>query len=222
MTFSIVARCPDTGQLGVAMASSAMAVAARSAFVRARVGAVVVQGACNPRLGPATLDMLAGGYRPEAVIRAFERGEDGFEHRQIALLDARGAAALHDGDLVPGASDDGRGDGCVAMIDHAPDPAIPARMVAAWRATRGELAERLIAALRVGVATGGETLRAAGLLVAERECWPLVDLRIDWSEAGDPVRELEGLWRLWRPQMRLHVARALNPAGEPMPRERRG
>jgi uncharacterized Ntn-hydrolase superfamily protein len=48
-------------------------------------------------------------------------------------------------------------------------------------------------------------------LIAEREPWPLVDLRIDWTE-GDPVAELDHLWHLWRPQMRDYLDRALDPA----------
>ena len=54
-------------------------------------------------------------------------------------------------------------------------------------------------------------MRAPGLLIAEREPWPLVDLRIDWTE-GDPVAELDHLWRLWRPQMHDYLDRALDPA----------
>ena len=85
--------------------------------------------------------------------------------------------------------------------------------------TKGELGDRLIAALRAAVADGGAgPVHAAGLLVAEREPWPLVDLRIDWTE-GDPVAELDHLWHLWRPQMRDYRDRALDPASavEPPP-----
>ena len=69
-----------------------------------------------------------------------------------------------------------------------------------------------MAALQAAVAEGGAgPVRAAGLLIAEHEPWPLVDLRIDWTE-GDPVAELEHLWHLWRPQMRDYLERALDPA----------
>jgi uncharacterized Ntn-hydrolase superfamily protein len=214
MTLSVVARCPDTGQLGVALVSSAMAMAARAAFVRARVGAVAVQGACDPRLGPAALDMLAGGYRPEAVVRAFGRSEDHFEHRQLAIVDGIGAVASHSPDHGAGLCAVAVAPGCVAIGDRLADARAPARMAAAWQAVRGTLADRLLAALRAAPPTDGGDVafRAAGLLVAEQESWPLVDLRVDWSEAGEPVAELERLWQLWRPQMREHVGRALDPA----------
>ena len=68
-----------------------------------------------------------------------------------------------------------------------------------------------MAALRAAIAEGAPEGLAAGLLIAEHEPWPLVDLRIDWTE-GDPVAELDHLWRLWRPQMRDYLDRALDPA----------
>ena len=85
-------------------------------------------------------------------------------------------------------------------------------MVEACERTKGELGDRLLAALRAAVAGGGAgPVHAAGLLIAEREPWPLVDLRVDWTE-GDPVAELDHLWQLWRPQMRDYLDRALDPA----------
>ena len=68
MTCTILARCPRTEQLGIAVVSSLIAVTGRCAFVRAQVGAVVVQSMADPRLGPAALELLAAGYRPEAVL----------------------------------------------------------------------------------------------------------------------------------------------------------
>lgn len=219
MSLAIVARCPDTGQLGAAVSSPALAAGARAMFARARVGAVVVQGACDPRLGPAALRMLVGGYRPEAVIRAFARSQDNFEYRQLALIDDTGAGASHRAACDAGACATAEAKGCVAIGDRLADTETPQRMVAAWQATPGELAGRLLAALQAGAGEGG--FRSAGLIVVERESWPLTDLRVDWSEAGEPVAELERLWRRWQPEMREHVARALDPA-PPAARGRRG
>ena len=102
MTCAILARCADTGQLGVGVVSSLLAVTGRCAFVQAQVGAVVVQSMADPRLGPAALKLLAGGYRPEAVLRAFDRTEEGFEYRQVAVVNARGDTAVHSGALAVG------------------------------------------------------------------------------------------------------------------------
>jgi uncharacterized Ntn-hydrolase superfamily protein len=79
-----------------------------------------------------------------------------------------------------------------------------------------ELGDRLLAALAAGRDAGGEEspVRSAGMLVVEQAAWPTTDLRVDWTE-GDPVEELEALWRLWKPQARDYVTRALDPSAAP-------
>jgi uncharacterized Ntn-hydrolase superfamily protein len=216
MTFSIIGRCADTGQIGIAVASSFMAVTARCAFVRAGVGAAAIQSMADPRLGPGALDLMAGGYRPEAVIRAFERGEEGFDYRQVALINAQGETAVHCGRRAAGICAAAQGDGCATLGNRLTDPGIPRLLADVWATTRGELADRLLAALQAGAAEGGKVgpIHAAGLEIAEQQSWPLVDLRVDWTD-GDPVAELTGLWRRWRPQMRDYLTRALDPAATP-------
>ena len=220
MTCTILGRCAETGQLGVAVVSSLIAVTGRCAFVRAQVGAVAVQSMADPRLGPATLDLLGTGYRPEAVIRAFARTEESFEYRQVALVTATGATAVHTGSEAIGLCGAAEGEGCAALGNRMVDPELPAAMVSAFVRAGGELGGRLLAALRPAVAEGGAgEVRASGLLIAEREPWPLVDLRIDWTE-GDPVAELDHLWRMWRPQMHDYLDHALDPAATSEVRER--
>jgi uncharacterized Ntn-hydrolase superfamily protein len=213
MTFSIVGWCPETGQLGVAICSSLMAVAGRCAFARGGTGAVVVQNYADPRLGHHALDLLAGGYRPDGVIKALERSEDCFEYRQLALVNGEGNTAVYDGTHPVGLHGTAQGRHCAALGNRLADPGLPAAMVAAFASARGELADKLLAALHAAAAGGGETvpLHAAGLLVVESQAWPLADLRVDWSEDG-PVAELERLWRRWRPQMRDYLTRALDPS----------
>ena len=212
MTCTILARCAETGQLGIGLVSSMMAVTGRCAFVRAGVGAVVVQSMADPRLGPAALELLQAGYRPVAVLRAFDRTEEAFEFRQVALVSARGDTAVHSGKRAVGVCGAAEAQDCASLCNRMVDPRLPQLMVEACVQSSGELAGRLMAALRVATAGGGAgTVRAAGLLIAEHEPWPLVDLRIDWTE-GDPVEELDRLWGLWRPQMRDYLNRALDPA----------
>lgn len=93
--------------------------------------------------------------------------------------------------------------------------------------TRGSVAERLLGALAAGRDTGGEAgpVHSAGILLVRDVDWPTVDLRIDWTE-GDPVAELESLYRLYAPQAEDYVRRALDPSqargfgvpGDPRPR----
>ena len=79
--------------------------------------------------------------------------------------------------------------------------------------TGDSLGDRLIAALRAGLAAGGEVspVRSTGMVIAEAMPWPVTDLRVDWHD--DPVGELAGLWPLWQPQADAYVGRALRPAG---------
>ena len=96
------------------------------------------------------------------------------------------------------------------------DTAVPQRMVEAFAASAGApLGDRLVAALRAGLAAGGEEgpVRSAGLLVADAVAWPVDDLRVDWAE--DPVADLAELWELWKPQSDGYVLRALEPATAP-------
>lgn len=212
MTCSILARCAETGQLGIGVVSSLLAVTGRCAFVQAQVGVVAVQSMADPRLGPAALKLLAGGYRPDAVLRAFDRTEESFEYRQVALVNARGDTAVHSGREAAGICGAAEAEGCAALCNRLVDRDLPDRMVEVCMRTKGELGDRLIAALQAAVGNGAAgPVHAAGLLVAEREAWPLVDLRVDWTD-GDPVRELDHLWHLWRPQMHDYRDRALDPA----------
>ena len=57
-------------------------------------------------------------------------------------------------------------------------------------------------------------MRSAGMVVANREAWPYVDLRVDWSE-GDPIADLRAVWQGWAPQMKDYVTRAVNPDASP-------
>ena len=216
MTFSITARCPATGMLGIAIASSSPAVAARCAHVRAGVGAVSTQNVTDPRLGPRALDLMMGGMTPQAVLKRFEADERHLEYRQLALVDAQGQVAFWSGSKSLGIHGAQAGAGVVAVGNLLKNEEVPSAMVAAYLAERSPFASRLLVAMRAAMDAGGEEgqVRSAGLLVADREAWPLVDLRVDWSEQ-DPIAALERLWMLWEPQMHAYVQRALDPASAP-------
>lgn len=216
MTLSIVGYNEETQQLGVAVCSSSMAAMARSGHVRAGVGAVATQNLADPCLGPRALEMLASGYRPENVIQAFERSEDFFDYRQLLLINCRGETGLYTGARTLPPHGAVAGEACAAAGSRLADPEIPAQMVTAFTAASGKLADRLLAALAAGLAAGGEMepVHSAGILIAEKEPWPLVDLRIDWTD-GNPVAELVALWERWRPQMYDFVMRALDPPDAP-------
>src|SRR5580765_5558793 len=209
MTFSLVGRCARTGAVGAVVASASMAVAARCAAVRAGAGAVCSQSTTDPRLREALLETTAGG---DALAALTARTGD-IAYRQLAVVDAAGGSACYSGELALGDAADVCAPGAAAAGNLLADRAVPAAMLAAFGETAGaSLGDRLIAALRAGLAAGGEVspVRSAGMVIAESVPWPVTDLRVDWHE--DPVGQLAGLWQLWRPQAASYVRRALHPA----------
>ncbi len=216
MTFSISARCPRTGEIGIAVSSSSPAVAARCAHARAEVGAVATQNITDPTLGPAGLDLLASGLPAEDAMARLIAVADHLEYRQLALVDTHGRTAVFSGARTLGIHATARGRGAVAAGNLLRAQDVPAAMVAAFaKHPEQPLGARLVAAMRAGEAAGGEEgpVHSAGLLVVRDVAWPVADLRVDWHD--DPIAALAALWDLWAPQMDAYVTRALNPASAP-------
>jgi uncharacterized Ntn-hydrolase superfamily protein len=217
MTFSIAARCPRTGEFGIAVASSSPAVAARCAHARAGVGVVASQNITDPTLGPAGLDLMASGLSAEESLARLTASGPDIQYRQLALVDFRGGTAAFSGRHTLGVHAAEQGAGVVAAGNLLATPSVPAAMVATFAAQPEQpLGLRLVAAMRAAVAAGGEAgpVHSAGLLVVRDVAWPVADLRVDWHET-DPIAALADLWALWEPQMEAYVTRALNPAGAP-------
>ena len=215
MTFSLIARCARTGQFGMVIASSSPAVAARCAHVRAGVGVVASQNITDPGLGPAVLDLLAQGKSAAAALAAITAGRAHIDYRQLLVVDAAGGRAIHSGGQVLGHWGEALGQDCAAAGNLLADAGVPKAMVAGFEAATGHLGDRLIAALQAGLAAGGEAgpVHSAGLKIADKLDWPLVDLRIDWSDA--PIAMLAAAWQIYRPQMAAYVQRAINPTIAP-------
>jgi uncharacterized Ntn-hydrolase superfamily protein len=216
MTFSIAARCAETGSFGIAISSSSPAVAARCAHTRAGVGAACTQNVTDPRLGPALLERMAAGQFAAEALDQVVASEPLIAHRQLTAIDRWGGTASFSGDRTLGTFATATGPDAVAAGNLLADEGVPAAMVAAFAAGIGApLGDRLVAALAAGLTAGGEAgpVRSAGLLVVREVPWPVADLRVDWAD--DPVGDLAKLWRLWRPQLDDYVARALRPDAAP-------
>ena len=217
MTFSIVGSCARTGMAGVAITTSSIAVGSRCPHVLAGAGAVTTQNVTDPSIGPAVLALMAGGMpAPEAVTAVME-GRPHAQYRQVAAVDLSGGAAHVTGSEILGTHAVATGEGCVAAGNLLATTGVPAAMIANFEAGGAHhLAARLLAALEAGIAAGGEEgpTHSAALLVAHEHSWPLVDLRVDWTE-DCPGKVLRGLWREYQPQMQAYSLRALNPADAP-------
>ncbi|AZD16193.1 DUF1028 domain-containing protein [Pseudomonas chlororaphis] len=216
MTFSIVGRCAETGQLGIAISSSSIAVGARCPWLRSGVGAVSSQNVTLPALGPQVLDGLGDGLAPaQALDQALTR--NGYsQYRQVAVVDARGRTAVFSGNHALGINNAVAGEQCVAAGNLLASSAVIERMVEAFESSEGCLAARLLSALQAGQDAGGEAgaVHSAALSVVGELVWPIVDLRVDWAEAN-PIGELHRLWSAYEPQLQDYLIRALNPTLAP-------
>ena len=217
MTFSVIARCAESGRFGVAVTSSSIAVASRCGrWARAGVGAVATQNITDPALGQLGLDLLAEGYGAEAVLRSMVAARPFAEFRQLAVVDDNGATASYSGAKSLGLYKEHHGKDCVACGNLLANDSIPKAMVGAFERNPGKhLGERLLAALEAGLAAGGETapVRSAGLYVVDRFVWPVIDLRVDWQD--DPIAELGRIFAEYFPQMDDYIQRAVDPTQAP-------
>ncbi|MGG5808394.1 DUF1028 domain-containing protein [Falsiroseomonas sp. CW058] len=209
MTWSILARDPATGEIGVAVASRFLAAGALCPLVEGGVGAAATQALVNPFLAPDSLARLRGGEDPAPALAALVAADAGAAVRQVHLLSADGRIAQH------------TGGGCVEWAGHVagPDVSVAGNMLAgpgvveatrdAFLAAAGlPLAERLLGAMEAGEAAGGDRRgrQSAAIRVASADPYPDLDLRVD--DHSDPLAELRRLHAVWRGYLR-HFRRFL-------------
>jgi uncharacterized Ntn-hydrolase superfamily protein len=216
MTFSLVARCAETGMFGIAVSSSSPAVAARCAYTRAGVGAVASQNITDPTLGPFALDLMQGGMSAaEAVAGVRDQGRF-IEYRQVLAIDAKGGTAIHSGPNSLGVWTDAAGKDVIAAGNMLANEDVPQAIVDGFERTTGHLGDRLIAAMRAGLAAGGEAgpVHSAGMQICDKVQWPAADLRCDWTE-DCPIEAIAAAWEVYKPQMDAYIQRALDPREAP-------
>jgi uncharacterized Ntn-hydrolase superfamily protein len=191
MTWSIVARDPSSGHIGIAVASCAFAVGGRVPFVASGVGAVATQSFVNPFYGPRGLALMREGADAEAVVAALTQADEGRHQRQVHVLDTAGRVAAF------------TGEGCVPWCGHllrgtfsvAGNMLTGPEVIEATARVHEERSDlpfprRLLAAMRAGEAAGGDKRgkQAAGLLIHDEEDYPFLDIRVD--DHADPLGEL--------------------------------
>ena len=206
MTYSIVARDGATGELGVAVQSHYLGVGPVVPWARPGVGAVATQAFVEISYGPRLLELLAGGRAPVDALAELVAADDQAESRQVAVVDATGAVAVHTGGRCIAEAGDRSGDGWSVQANMMLAPTVPDAMAEAFSSTTGELAVRLLAALDAAEAEGGDIRgrQSAALLVVTGDrgtpAWDAVyDVRVD--DHPDPLGELRrlvGLRRAYR------------------------
>ncbi len=206
-TFSIVARCPRSGLLGVAVATAVPAVGSTCPFTRSMVGAASTQSWVNPYLAIAVLDAIESGQDAVQALETAVAADDGRSLRQIGVVDRKGRAAAWSGsDCTPWFGHE-VGDGYAIQGNMLTGPGTIAAMSIAFRESEDcSLDERLMRALEAGDRAGGDKRgkQSAALRVHGAEAYPALDLRVD--EHSDPIPELRRVLTIGRLQLVPFIA----------------
>jgi len=208
-TYSIVARDGATGQLGVAVQSHWFSVGSVVPWAEAGVGAVATQSLADVRYGPAGLELMRHGRTAQQALAALTSSDPGRNVRQVAMIDAAGNVSTH------------TGENCIAQASHAKleasdgsvysaqanlmtNEGVPEAMLDAAKNTKGDLAERLLAAMQAAERAGGDIRgrQSAAMLIVAGEstgaAWRdrVLELRIE--DHKNPVAEMTRLLTLHR------------------------
>jgi len=203
MTFSIAARCSETGMLGVAVSTAVPAVGSVCPFGAAGVGAVATQAWVNPYLGLDALELLSGGGAcAEDVVRDLIGADPSKDIRQLGIVDRHGHSSAYSGSGCTPYFGHFIGDNYSVQGNMLIGAETLAAMVERFTSTTGvDLPERLLQCLEAGQSAGGDKRgrQSAAVKVYRSEAYPYVDLRVD--EHRQPVAELRRVFEVWRHQM---------------------
>jgi uncharacterized Ntn-hydrolase superfamily protein len=206
-TYSIVARDPTTGELGVAVQSHWFSVGSVVPWAEAGVGAVATQSFVDPSYGPLGLALMKAGRTAPETLAALLAGDSGRDVRQVGMVDAKGNVATHTGRLDIPAAGGQSGHQYVVQANLMEKPSVWPAMARSFESAKGPLADRMLAALDAAEAEGGDIRgrQSAALLVVKGASsgrpWAdrVYDLRVEDHPA--PLVELRRL---------VGVARAYN------------
>ncbi|MGQ4834490.1 MAG: DUF1028 domain-containing protein [Candidatus Asgardarchaeia archaeon] len=202
-TFSIVAVDLNKGDWGVAVASKFIAVGAVVPWAKAKVGAIATQALANVSYGPRGLDLLSKGLSAEEVLNKLIESDDMKDDRQVGIVDSKGNVAAWTGKKCFEWAGHIVGDGFSVQGNILAGEQVVEEMAKAFETTKGELVDRLLAALEAGDKAGGDRRgkqSAAILVVREKGGYGgytdrYVDLRVD--DHVEPVKELQRLFKIW-------------------------
>jgi uncharacterized Ntn-hydrolase superfamily protein len=201
-TFSIVARDPKTGDLGVAVQSHWFNVGSIVTWAEAGVGAVATQATVEPAYGPRGLALLREGKSARDALAQLLAADSEREVRQVAIIDARGNVAAHTGKQTIAMAGHQTGDGFSVQANIMADAKVWPAMAKAYQTKQGPLAERLLAALDAAQAAGGDLrgMQSAAILIVDgtksTEPYKHIKLNLRVDDSPKPLEELRRLWRV--------------------------
>lgn len=218
MTYSVIARCPKTGRLGLAVASYTMAIGAYTdGAVRPNVGATMTQAHPLPRNNRLAMNLLAQGYTPALALAGMAANDSHHDYRQIAIVDREGVGVAHTGSKVDGIAGSRIGSGFVAIGHRLASEKVLDAIVSGFEAdSKSDLEERLMNALEAGRDAGGLVgrqgplpERAVALVVWGSHDYSDVDLRVDMQDGA--IDALRRIWIDYQPTAEYYEERARHP-----------
>ena len=203
-TYSIVARDPSTGQFGVAVQSHYFSVGSLVPWAEAGVGAVATQSFVDPSYGKLGLDLMRAGRSAGDALAGLVAADAAREVRQVAMVDANGAAAAHTGARCIAEAGHLVGDGFSVQANMMHRSTVWGAMAEAYKGASGDFAERLMAALEAAEAEGGDVrgMQSAAIIIVEgtstNRPWVdrIVDIRVE--DSTGPLKELRRLLNVRR------------------------
>jgi uncharacterized Ntn-hydrolase superfamily protein len=210
-TYSIVARDPATGQLGVAVQSHWFSVGPLVPWAEAGIGAVATQSFVDPAYGPLGLELMRAGKTATQALEGLLKSDPGEAVRQVAMIDAKGNVAAHTGSkCIPGAGHVIGENFSVQANLMLNDKVWPA-MAEAYKSTQGDLADKMLAALDAAQAVGGDIRgkQSAAILIVSGTStgkpWVdrIMDLRVE--DHPEPLKELRRLVNVHRAYQHMNA-----------------
>ena len=201
-TFSIAARCPRTGKLGVAVSTAVPAVGGICSFIEPGAGAIATQSWVNPYLGIDGLKLLREGLSAQETLDRLIAEDPGRDVRQVGIVDREGATAVYTGSKCVDWAGHIVGDGFTVQGNMLIGGAtLEAMAEAATKSAAFDLHERLMLALEAGQAAGGDKRgkQSAALKVFSKEAYAWLDIRVD--EHRHPVQELRRVFEIAKQQL---------------------
>ncbi len=215
MTYSIVARDPDSGHLGIAVASRFFAVGGIVPHIRGGIGAVATQAFVNPLNGVDGLAMLAAGQAPEAIIAELAARDEGRDQRQFHMIDASGRNAAFTGEKCIDWAGHLVAENVSVAGNMLAGPQVIAATLETFQKTAGKpLAERLLEAMQAGEDAGGDKRgkQSAALVIYRDQDYAWLNIRAD--DHADPLEELRRLYAV-AGERYLHVAETMATREKP-------
>ncbi|HTK70235.1 MAG TPA: DUF1028 domain-containing protein [Candidatus Eisenbacteria bacterium] len=203
-TFSIVARDPDTGEIGVAVQSHYFAVGPIVPWAEPGVGAVATQSLVEVSYGPKGLELMRNGKSASDALQELLGKDDHADVRQVAMIDVRGNVDVHTGKRCIADAGDHKGENYSCQANLMANDKVWGAMARAFETSKGDLAERLLRALEAGQAAGGDIRgqQSAAIVIVKgkrsNQPWAdrVLDLRVD--DSPKPIAELRRLVTQWR------------------------